>query len=76
MTRRRFLFFIQSEDYPAIIPEERSEKLLGRELAADENGIRGALVVGLTAEDIKYLDVFECDVRIPRREYRACLLTI
>jgi len=50
---------VKFEDYPAIIPGERSKKLLGRELTAEENRIRGTMVKGLTAEDITYLDVFE-----------------
>jgi hypothetical protein len=55
---------IQFEDYPAIIPGERSQKLLGRELTAEENSVRGTLVAGLTAKDITFLDVFEGYARI------------
>jgi hypothetical protein len=38
--------------------------LLGRELTAEENSVRGTVVAGLTREDIQSVDVFEGDVRI------------
>jgi hypothetical protein len=41
----------------------RSKKLLGRELTAEENSIRGTLVTGFTTEDIQFLDVFEGNAR-------------
>ncbi|KAN0140918.1 hypothetical protein V8E53_001362 [Lactarius tabidus] len=48
-------------DYPAILPSERGQALLGRELTSEENSVRGTLVSGLTAEDVALLDVFEGD---------------
>ena len=53
----------QYADYPAILPSERGEALLGRELTPEENSVRGTLVSGLTGEDITLLDVFEGNVR-------------
>ncbi|KAH8995340.1 hypothetical protein EDB92DRAFT_1846359 [Lactarius akahatsu] len=52
---------VKNADYPAILPCERSKALLGRELTAEENCIRGTLVSGLTAEDVALLDAFEGD---------------
>ncbi|KAH9020470.1 hypothetical protein EDB85DRAFT_2095050 [Lactarius pseudohatsudake] len=51
----------QNADYPAILHCERSKALLGRELTSEESSIRGALVSGLTAEDVALLDAFEGD---------------
>ncbi|KAI0247957.1 hypothetical protein BJV78DRAFT_860080 [Lactifluus subvellereus] len=52
-------FQVKFADYPAIVPSERSEALLGRELTPDESSVRGTLVTGLTSTDIAFLDVFE-----------------
>lgn len=54
----------QFADYPAILPSKRSKTLLGRELTQEENSVRGTLVTGFTLMDIRFLDVFEGDVRI------------
>jgi hypothetical protein len=50
---------IQTADFPALLPAERSKTLLGRELTSEENSVRGMLVVGLTKEDMDSLDLFE-----------------
>jgi hypothetical protein len=67
MMKRVFFIFsrVKFADFPAIIPGGRSKTLLGRELTAEENSIRGTLVTGLTADDIAFLDTFEGHVRIP-----------
>ena len=58
------IYFTQYADYPAILPCERSKALLGRELTAEENCIRGTLVTGFTNQDFMFLDVFEGNVRL------------
>ena len=52
----------QSEDYPGIIPYSIGRDFFNRELSQEERSVRGSLVVGLTKEDLEYLDVFEGDV--------------
>ncbi|KAI0065101.1 hypothetical protein BV25DRAFT_1822215 [Artomyces pyxidatus] len=48
-------------DYPAILPYEKSKHLFKHDLSAEENSVRGTLVIGLTQSDIEFLDVFEGD---------------
>ncbi|KAI0041918.1 hypothetical protein FA95DRAFT_1525981 [Auriscalpium vulgare] len=50
---------VKDADYPAILPHEKSEKLLKRELNLEEKSVRGTLVTGLTESDLELLDIFE-----------------
>ena len=52
----------QGCDYPAIVPYESAKYIFERELTQDERSVRGTVVSGLTAEDIRLLDIFEGDV--------------
>jgi hypothetical protein len=54
----------QSEDYPGIIPYSIGRDFFDHELSQEERSVRGSLVVGLTKEDLEFLDVFEGDVCI------------
>jgi len=56
-------FYKQGCDYPAIVPYEKGKTLFDRQLTQDERSVRGTVVMGLTEEDIRLLDVFEGDVR-------------
>jgi hypothetical protein len=52
----------QDADYPGLLPLVKGKELFDRELTQEEGSVRGTLVKGLTAEDMKYLDYFEGDV--------------
>ena len=54
---------IKHVDYPAIVPAGDGERIMGRKLTEDEATVRGRLVTGLSAQDIRALDIFEGDVR-------------
>lgn len=52
---------VKEEEYPGVVPVTQSqEKLLhGRKLSQEDTSVRGTLVTGLTAKDIRLLDFFE-----------------
>ncbi|KAJ3574185.1 hypothetical protein NP233_g1945 [Leucocoprinus birnbaumii] len=52
---------VKMEEYPGVVPIAQSgEHLLkGRELSDEDTSVRGTLVTGLTAKDIRCLDFFE-----------------
>ncbi|GAA5930368.1 hypothetical protein JCM10213_001072 [Rhodosporidiobolus nylandii] len=52
---------VEGEDYPAVVSAENGEKVLDRPLNAEEASVRGVLVTGLTAADVRLLDEFEGD---------------
>lgn len=54
----------QDADYPGVVPLSKGRELFDRELTQEEGSVRGTLVKGLTAEDMKYLDNFEGDVSV------------
>ncbi|KAF5327155.1 hypothetical protein D9619_004896 [Psilocybe cf. subviscida] len=56
----------QGADYPGVLPLTKGKELFNRELTREEGSVRGTLVKGLTAEDMKYLDDFEGDEYIRR----------
>ncbi|KAM0752245.1 PLP-dependent transferase [Meredithblackwellia eburnea MCA 4105] len=63
-------FHVKGEDYPAVIPAvDAEDKVLRRKLDREkgEHEVRGTLVIGLSAEDVEFLDEFEGDeyVRSP-----------
>lgn len=50
---------VKYADYPGVIPYTKSRELFDHDLNEMENNVRGTLVVGLTAKDMGYLDIFE-----------------
>ncbi|KAF8478307.1 hypothetical protein JB92DRAFT_2768827, partial [Gautieria morchelliformis] len=56
-----FARYHQGCDYPAIVPYESAQSLFQRDLTRDEISVRGTVVSGLTAEDIRLVDIFEGD---------------
>ncbi|KIK63040.1 hypothetical protein GYMLUDRAFT_72273 [Collybiopsis luxurians FD-317 M1] len=50
---------VKNADYPGLLPIAIGQKLLDRELAAEERCVRGTLITGLTARDMNFLDYFE-----------------
>ncbi|KAH9481407.1 AIG2-like protein C [Psilocybe cubensis] len=54
-------------EYPGVIPISKGMKILNRSLTREEGSVRGTLVKGLTAQDIKYLDEFESDEYVRRK---------
>lgn len=59
---RELIRTLKGEDYPAVVPYSLSRPMFDRDLEPEERAVRGALVSGLTGEDIRLLDVFEEDV--------------
>ncbi|KAF8510937.1 PLP-dependent transferase [Hysterangium stoloniferum] len=51
----------QGCDYPAIVPYESAKTFFQGQLTQDERSVRGTVVSGLTAEDLRLLDIFEGD---------------
>ncbi|EGN98607.1 hypothetical protein SERLA73DRAFT_181151 [Serpula lacrymans var. lacrymans S7.3] len=52
---------VKLADYPGIVPYSRSKTMFDHELDLEERSVRGSLVTGLTAADMKLLDIFEGD---------------
>ncbi|KIY71508.1 hypothetical protein CYLTODRAFT_418744 [Cylindrobasidium torrendii FP15055 ss-10] len=54
---------VKYADYPGVIPVEKTKAQFERlhNLTRDEGSVRGTLVTGLTASDMKFLDEFEGD---------------
>jgi len=50
---------VKDADYPGILPVNRGSTLFNRPLTQEECSVRGTVVRGLTARDIKRLDTFE-----------------
>ncbi|KAF5391538.1 hypothetical protein D9757_002369 [Collybiopsis confluens] len=50
---------LKNADYPGLIPIAQGQKLFDRDLLQEERCVRGTLVTGLSAEDMKLLDYFE-----------------
>lgn len=53
---------VKGVDYPAVVPARLGEQVMGRALTDDEASVRGCVVKGLTAADLRFLDTFEGDV--------------
>ncbi|KAH7915672.1 hypothetical protein BJ138DRAFT_1054509 [Hygrophoropsis aurantiaca] len=50
---------VKHADYPGIIPYSKSRSAFNHDLDLEERSVRGSLVTGLSAEDIRLLDIFE-----------------
>ncbi|KAH7884324.1 hypothetical protein F5I97DRAFT_1812660 [Phlebopus sp. FC_14] len=46
-------------DYPGVVPYSQSRVMFDRELSLEERSVRGVLVIGLSDEDVRLLDIFE-----------------
>ncbi|KAF8558149.1 hypothetical protein OG21DRAFT_1290707 [Imleria badia] len=61
---------IKGADYPGIVHYSQSQAMFSRDLKLEERSVRGSLVVGLSDEHIRLLDIFEGD------EYRRELVLV
>ncbi|KAL7003980.1 hypothetical protein EMMF5_006480 [Cystobasidiomycetes sp. EMM_F5] len=52
---------VQDEDYPAVVDRIAAAAIVGRELEEAEHAVQGVVVSGLTADDLRFLDLFEGD---------------
>ncbi|KAF9223653.1 hypothetical protein BS17DRAFT_781006 [Gyrodon lividus] len=50
---------ISGADYPGIVPYSQSRAMFDHDLEPEARSVRGSLVVGLSSEDIRLLDIFE-----------------
>ncbi|KAF9243516.1 hypothetical protein BU15DRAFT_86460 [Melanogaster broomeanus] len=50
---------IRDADYPGIVPYSRSRAMFDHDLELEDRCVRGSLVIGLSDEDIRLLDIFE-----------------
>lgn len=55
---------VKGVDYPAIVPAADGTDIIGRTLSKEEASVRGTIVNGLSAADIRFLDTFEGDVSL------------
>ncbi|KIK97759.1 hypothetical protein PAXRUDRAFT_135635 [Paxillus rubicundulus Ve08.2h10] len=55
---------IHGADYPGIVPYSRSRGMFDHELEFEAKSVRGCLVIGLTSEDMRLLDIFEGNVSV------------
>jgi len=46
-------------DYPGIVPYEKDRAFFKRDLCREDRCVRGTYVKGLSAKDIRFLDIFE-----------------
>ena len=53
---------VKGVDYPAIVPAVDGTNIIGRTLSKEEASVRGTVVRGLSAADVRFLDTFEGDV--------------
>ncbi|GAA99426.1 uncharacterized protein L969DRAFT_86671 [Mixia osmundae IAM 14324] len=65
---------VRHADYPAVIPIQSAQKLIGRALDREEASVRGTIVQGLSPSDVDLLDVFEGDEYV-RRTVQAHILS-
>ncbi|KAJ8521925.1 hypothetical protein ONZ45_g1429 [Pleurotus djamor] len=64
---------VKDADYPGILPYARSQATFNLDLGVEDRSVRGTMVTGLTANDIRFLDTFEGDEYI-RKEVSVYLL--
>jgi hercynylcysteine S-oxide lyase len=68
------ILHLQGCDYPAIVRYESAKSLFQRELPQEERSVRGAIVLGLTAEDVKLMDIFQGNVLLFRSSRNTSLV--